>query len=327
MIKKLDSIAALTTLAVLSVTVVTGCGSGSAGPSKNADGSTTVKVGTLPISALAPLYLGMEKGIFKRHKIHIEPQVAQSGASIIPAVVSGQQQFGFANCVSLMAGHDKGLPLRIVAQGSEAGPGASQKFEGVIVSKNSQIRKPADLAGKTIAVNALNDIGGLLISGALQKQGVNASSIKYSEIGFPNVNAAVDSGRVDAAYQTEPFLGQAMQSGDRVILYQYPVLGNQITIGNYFTSKTFASKNPQVVKQFRDAINESLSYATGHPSEVRQAVTTFTKIPKMAAEKMVLPSWRTDLDPKQNGLDLVGQLAVQNGLIKKQPNFGEFIEH
>jgi NitT/TauT family transport system substrate-binding protein len=312
-------------LAVLATTVLAGCGTGS-GTSTNADGTTTIKVGTLPISALAPLYLGAEKGIFGRHKLKIEPQVAQSGASIIPAVVSGQQQFGFANCVSLMVGRDKGLPLKIVSQGSGAGPGESQKFEGVIVSKSSPIRTPADLAGKTIAVNAVNDIGGLLIGGALAKQGVDPKSIKYVEIGFPNVNAAVDAGRVDAAYQTEPFLDQAVHDGDRVVLYQYPVLADQITIANYFTSEAFASKNPEVVKEFRDAMNESLTYAAAHPAEVRQVVTTFTKIPKEAADSMVLPAWNTDLDPNRNGLDLVGQLAASTGLISKQPDFGEFIE-
>lgn len=326
-IPALAALVTLSTLSTLSAAALTGCGSGSTGSTASKDGSglTAVKVGVLPIAALAPLYLGVEKGVFRRHGLKLEPQVTQSGAAIVPAVVSGQQQFGFANPVTLMTAREKGLPLKIVGQGSQAGPGKSKEFEGVIVKKDSPIRKPADLAGKTVAVNALNNIGGLLISGALQKQGVDAKSIKFMEIGFPDANAALEAGRVDAAYQTEPFLYQAKQAGHRVVLYQYPALAERITIANYFTGERFAKQNPKAVAGFRAAINESLQYATAHPDEVRRIVTTFTKIPAAVAKEMTLPGWSPDPDPRSNGLDLVGRLAVEAGLIKKQPDFGELI--
>jgi NitT/TauT family transport system substrate-binding protein len=288
---------------------------------------TTVKVGVLPISALAPLYLGMERGIFERHGLELEPEVAQSGAAIVPAVISGQQQFGFANVVSLMVAHDKGLPVKIVAKGSQAGPGASQRFEGVIVKGDGPIRTPADLAGKTVSVNAINDIGGLLINGALERVGVDPRSIRFLELGFPDANAAVDAGRVDGAYQTEPFLSQAVQAGDRVVLYQYPKLGREITIASYFTSDKYAQENPEVVREFRAAMDESLTYATAHEDEVRQVVTTFTRIPAEAARTMTLPGWDPNLDPSTNGLDLVAQLATQSGLVRTAPNFDELIVH
>ncbi|HEY4277229.1 MAG TPA: ABC transporter substrate-binding protein [Conexibacter sp.] len=317
--------------ALLLAFVVSACGSDSGSSSATAssgggDGKlTTVKVGTLPISALAPLYLGIERGIFRRHGLDVQPQIAQSGAAIVPAVVSGDQQFGFANVVSVMVAKDKGLPIRIVAQGSQAGPGPSQRFEGVIVKKGSDITSPSDLAGKTMAVNAVNDIGGLLIEGALERDGVDTSSIRFVEIGFPDANTAVDAGRVDAAYQTEPFLSQAVAAGDRVVLYQYPTLGREITIGSYFTGDQYAQQNPQVVREFRDAMNESLQYATAHDDEARQAVTTFTRIPPAAVRAMTMPSFNTDLDPESSGLSLIGQLAVQQRLIRTAPDFDQLI--
>ena len=306
---------------------LTACGSGTSGSAASTDdaGVTTVRIGVMPIAALAPLYLGMERGVFERHKLKLEPQVTQSGAAIVPAVVSGEQHFGFGNPVTLMTAREKGLPLKIVAQGSLAGPGESQKFEGVIVRGDGPVRRPADLAGRTVAVNALNNIGGLLISGALRKLGVDTTAIKFMEIGCPDANAALESGRVDAAYQTEPFLHQAVQAGHRVVLYQYPVLAERITIANYFTSEPFAERNAETVARFRKAIDESLEYASAHPADVRKIVTTFTKIPSAAAAKMTLPGWSPDLDPESNGLDLVARLAVEEGLLKERPDFGELI--
>lgn len=324
MFTRRESIRAVAALAALPM-ALSACGSGSSGVSADESGLSTVKIGVMPIAALAPLYLGVEKGVFERHGLKLEPRVSQSGAAIVPAVVSGQQHFGFANPVTLMMGREKGLPLKIVAQASQAGPGKSQKFEGVIVKGDGPIKEPADLAGKTIAVNSLNNIGGLLISGALQKKGVDPESIKFMEVGFPDVNAAIEAGRVDAAYQTEPFLYQAKQAGHRVVLYQYPALAERITIANYFTSEQFAKENPKLVEGFQAAVNESIEYATAHPDEVRRIVTTFTKIPAAVAKEMTLPGWSPELDPKVNGLDLVGRLAVEQGLLKQPPDFGELI--
>lgn len=318
--RRLAAVAACLALALAA------CGGDDEGGGGSAqEGPTTVKVGVLPISALAPLYLGIEKGFFADERLRIEPQVAQAGSALVPSVLSGEAQFAFANVVSLLIASGKGLPIKVIAQGSQAGPGPSSRFEAVITSKRSGIRKPADLAGKTVAVNALNNIGGLMISGALEKLGVDASRVRYTEIPFPEVNAAVDAGRVDAAYQTEPFLTQARRDGHRVVLEQYPTLAPKVPIAAYFTSERYLKQNPEVVQRFRSAMNRSLQYAAAHEREARAIVSTFTKIPPGAARNMVLPAWSTDLDPRRSGLELVADLAREQGLVKERIDLGRLI--
>lgn len=289
------------------------------------EGPTTVKVGVLPISALAPLYLGIEKGFFADGGLRVEPHVAQAGSALVPSVVSGEAQFAFGNVVSLLIASGKGLPVKIVAQGSQAGPGASSRFEAVITSKRSGIRRPADLAGKTVAVNALNNVGGLMISGALQKLGVDAGRIRYTEIPFPEVNAALDAGRVDAAYQTEPFLTQARRDGHRVVLEQYPTLAPKVPIAAYFTSERYMKESPEVVQRFRAAMNRSLQYAAAHEREARAIVPKFTKMPSALARDIVMPSWSTDLDPRRSGLQLVADLAREQGLVEEKVDLGRLV--
>jgi NitT/TauT family transport system substrate-binding protein len=320
------------------VVALAACGSSSSDSSASSGGSgsmpsgsdsaasdsgklTKLKVGVLPISAMAPLYLGQERGIFARHGLDIEPVVAQSGAAIVPAVLSGDQQFGFANVVSLMVARDKGLPMKIVAQGSSSGPGPSQRFEAVIVKGDSPIRSPRDLEGKTMSVNALNDIGGVVISAALQKLGVDTRTIRFVEIGFPDANAALDAGRIDAAYQGEPFLRQALDSGDRAVLYQDPVLGRQVAVADYFTSEQEQQQNPDVVRAFRAAMDESLEYANAHEDEAREITTRITSVPESIAQRMVMPGWDPNLDPDTSGLSLVGDLALRAGLIRRAPDY------
>ena len=70
----------------------------------------------LPITNVAPLYVGIDKGFFKKEKLKVDPQVSEGGAATVPAVLSGDQQIAYSTNVSLVTASSKGLPVRIVAQ-------------------------------------------------------------------------------------------------------------------------------------------------------------------------------------------------------------------
>ncbi|CAM5384527.1 hypothetical protein STENM327S_00221 [Streptomyces tendae] len=46
-----------------------------------------------------------------------------------------------------------------------------------------------------------------------------------------------------------------------------------------------------MVKKFQQATAESIAYADAHPDEVRQIITTYTKIPPSLLEQVTLPKW------------------------------------
>uniref|UniRef100_UPI00117789CC ABC transporter substrate-binding protein n=1 Tax=Crossiella equi TaxID=130796 RepID=UPI00117789CC len=54
----------------------------------------------------------------------------------------------------------------------------------------------------------------------------------------------------------------------------------KMTVAAYFTSGKLQKEQPDLVKRFTEAANESLSYAQAHPDEARQAITGYTKITK-----------------------------------------------
>src|SRR4051812_50072632 len=90
-----------------------GCG-GSSGGGGGKGKPATLKVGVIPIADVAPLYLGIQKGFFKEQKLTIKPQLAEGGAAITPAVVSGDFQIGFSNTISLLIAASKKLPIQII---------------------------------------------------------------------------------------------------------------------------------------------------------------------------------------------------------------------
>lgn len=296
------------------------------GAGGSGDETATIKVGALPIAACAPLYLGVEKGFFEAEGIRVEAELAPTGAAILPAINAGELQFGFSSVPALMQAATQGLPIKIVAQGSQAGPGESSHFEGVLVKQDGSIQTPEDLEGATVAVNSIESIGPLLINAALAELGVDSSKVNYTEISFSEANIALDQDRVDAVYQTEPFLTQAQRGGEvRVLMYHYEEVAPQVTIATYFTTGEFAEQNPDLVARFQKAMNRSLRYASEHPEEARATVLTFTEIPEDLAKTMVLPGWDTELDPGKNGLNIVADLAVAEGSVDKRPDLQEMI--
>ena len=104
--------------------VLTSCGGGEDAPADgdNAaeDGELTqVSIGVIPIVDVAPIYLGAKEGIFEEHGLELDLTLAQGGAAIIPAVQSGDFDFGFSNVTSLVIGQSQGLPLQLVAPGPQ----------------------------------------------------------------------------------------------------------------------------------------------------------------------------------------------------------------
>jgi hypothetical protein len=108
-------------LALLLVVLAAALGACGGGDDDAARGSgpepATLKVGVIPIADVAPLYLGMDKGFFRQERLTIEPQLAEGGAAITPAIVSGKLQFGFSNTISLLIAASKHLRCRSSPRG------------------------------------------------------------------------------------------------------------------------------------------------------------------------------------------------------------------
>jgi NitT/TauT family transport system substrate-binding protein len=309
-------VAALAVLGCLGALAACG-GNDDSGGSK-AGAPATIKVGTIPIGDVAPLYLGIKKGFFKQEELTIQPQAAQGGAAIVPAVLSGSDQIGFSNVTSLMIAASKGLPVQIISQGVLAGADRSHAFDALLVPKGSSIRNAKQLEGKTVAVNNLNNVGPLTINTALSKMGVDYTKIKYIEVDFPDMPAALASKRVPAAWMVEPFVSQAKAAGATVLATPFEQTAPNLTIATYFASKKYIASHQDVIARFVRAMNKSLEYAQSHPDEVRTIVPTYTKIPPAAAAHMTLATWKADLNKPT--IQLTGKLAEKYGYVKSVPS-------
>ncbi len=309
----------LAILVLAAAALLAGCG-GDDGPGGGEPGKpVALKVGVLPIADVAPVYLGIDKGFYREENLAIEPQVAAGGAAIVPSVVSGDFQFGFSNIVSPIIAGGKGLPIQIIAAGSQAGDDDSK----VLVNEDSPIRGPKDLEGKKIAVNTLNNIGTVTLNNTLEKEGVDISTLQFVEIDFPDMQAALEADRVDAIWEKEPFITRAEEAGAREIINPYTSTAARLAVGVYFSSRRYIEQNRDVVDRFVRATKRSLEFAESNPGEVRRIITESTQTPPEVAKVMDLPHWSSELNPRHTRL--LTDLTVKYGLVDEKPDLTELI--
>ncbi len=108
-----------------------------------------------------------------------------------------------------------------------------------------------------------------MIKAALDKSGVDSSSVKLLAMPFPTMRTALANGQVDAVWTPEPFMSQILSDGGRIVMAPGPVLGKYWPIGCYAARNEWVRKNPGLMQKFRTAMNQSLIYAQSHPDEIR----------------------------------------------------------
>lgn len=280
----------------------------------------TLTVGLIPIVDVAPIYLGVKQGFFEEQKLTLNLKLAQGGAAIIPAAVSGDYQFGFSNLISEILAQQRGLKLKIVSQGTQAGTDPNSD-SWAILTVNPAITQCKDLEGKTIAVNTLKNIGEVSIKAACDKGGVDVSKFKLIEMNFPNMLPALQSKQIDAMWTAEPFTTQAKLAGARVLSYNMVAVAPKLTVATYFATAEYAAQSPAIVRRFVAALNKSLDYANAHTAEVRAIVNTYTKIPNATLQAMVLPYWSHDLN--KPSIVMLADLMVKYGLMPSKPDLNQ----
>ncbi len=303
-------------LALLAVAVVA-CGDDDGG---GADGGpASIRVSDTAGVPSAFLEYGVQEGFFRKRDLDVEVQPSQGGATVVPAVVSGDVDIGGSNLVSVLLAQDKDIPVKIVAPGTFVD--GDRDFAAIVVAKDSDIRAPADLEGKTLAVNTLKNVAEVTARASLEKQGVDTSKIELTEVDFPDMTAAVEQGRVDAAFAIEPFVTQATAGGNRIV--DRPYLGTRpgLQIGCYFASERYLAENEDVVMRFREGVGETAEAIAADPKAFREFLPEASEIPPPAAQQVILPVWKASSDAES--LELTAELMQRYGVTPDKPDTSE----
>jgi NitT/TauT family transport system substrate-binding protein len=263
-------------VAAVTLALATGCaGGGSTAASPKLE-KTNLTVAVVPALDSAGFFIALDQGLFAKQGLHVKFVPAVSSDTVIAGQMAGKYDITAGNYVSYIqaqaAGHAN---LDIFAEGSVMEQGAQELY----TMPDSSIKTLGQLEGKTVAINAPDNVLYLLTVSVLAEHGLSARGIRFvTTYNFPQIPAELKAGAVDAAVLPEPFASIAEENDGAVPLADlnqgattnFPVEG-------YVASKQWAKQNPNTLAAFYTALEQGQQIADTNRSAVEKAMEDLPK--------------------------------------------------
>jgi len=215
----------------------------------------------------APFFLGKARGYFEKEGIDLDIQEGRGSGVTVQAVAAGTADFGYADVATMIKAASKGAPVIAVGVALQTSPMSVMGF----ADKN--IRKPADVKGKTVAVtpgDSMSQIWPLF----LKKTGLKDSDFKTVSGDAQTKLNAVMTGQADLLLGY--VMDQAIKLQDATHRKVYPIrfadYGVNMVSSGIIVQKDYLKSKPDLVKRFLRAATRSLEDAAKHPDEAVDAM-------------------------------------------------------
>jgi NitT/TauT family transport system substrate-binding protein len=258
---------------------------------------TTIRVASNPVGDVVPLLYAQSSGLLRNAGLDVQLQKATNGSAVAAALAGNAIDIGKLSSVALINAHAHGVPITILFPDRlhTFGPLAETQ---IVVAPDSPIHTGKDLNGKTISVGALKDstwIGARLF---IDTAGGDSSTVKFVEVPFAAVAAAVVAGRVDAGVSNDPYLKQSVGANQvRALGDLLGALGAKFLETAWTATADYIAANRDVVTRFVRVIRVAQAWCNAHPAEAADMTATFTGIDRatVAAAHNV---FATSADPR-----------------------------
>jgi NitT/TauT family transport system substrate-binding protein len=266
--------------ALAAAALATACGSSSADSAPA--GPISITVGALPIVDNVSVYLAQQQGYFRQQGLNVTIKTVTQSTLALPDLLHGSVDIiTGANYVSFFRAQAKGIiSLKILADGEDCVTGTHV----VLALPHSGITTPANLAGKTVAVNILDDVQTMMTDETLKADAVNTMP-HYVAIPFADMPAALARHQVQAIYEVEPYKAGAENTlGANTILDTCTGYNAHLPIAGAVTTATWAGQHPGIARAFQRAIANAAQLADTNRAVVEKAVVRFFHVsPQIAA--------------------------------------------
>jgi NitT/TauT family transport system substrate-binding protein len=275
-----------------------------------------IRLSTIPSFDNAAFELARAKGFFQEQGLALDATPTAGGSTGIPALVAGQLEFASSNIVTILIAAARGLNPVIVAAGDTTGD-APPDLAGLVAKKGASFKTGKDLEGKTIALNARNNILWLYAREWVEKTGGDPAKVMFIEVPFPQMVDAVQNGRVDAAMLVEPFLSAAVKGGIiQSVGWPYSDVQKRIPVAEFVTTKAYADANPDIIARFTKAYDKGVDWTNRNSDtvEFRKIVSAYTHVPEDRIADAAKPVFVTKMNI--SGVEQLAALMKKHGLLQ-----------
>jgi len=278
-------------ISVLAVLAGAGCGSRQAGTA--AVEKRDLVIAAAPTASSAGLYVAQREGFFRAAGLNVKIVSIGSAADVTSGLPGGVDVLSGAYAGLIEAQVHGAGRFHILADGYAGAPSVDQ----IVVLPGSGITAASQLAGRAVAVNALNSVAALLVSSTLESQGVPPSKVHLVAMPFAAMPSALKSRRVDAAYLTEPYLSQTeVGSGGEDLIDVNAGATQNFPIDGYAATVAWCRRYPRTAAAVARAIDRGQALADTNRPLVESVLNAYTSISAQTAAIMALGNFPTTVE-------------------------------
>jgi NitT/TauT family transport system substrate-binding protein len=277
---------------------------------------STIRVAVTKAIDTGPLYVGIEKDLFKKAGLIIEPVPVDGGGAAIQKMIGRDGvDIAYATYGSTFIAQSQNAAqrrggLKLVADSSTAGPECAL----VVAPPGSRVKDIKDLATAKIAVTDTSSLTVPMIRSTLKTNGVDDRKVQWVQTTLGETAAALATGRVDAAFVVEPFieLAKTLAGANRIVDVAQGRTLNMAAAG-YATTGDFAAANPKAIDAFQRVMRKATDLAIADRSLLEGTAVRYSKVDRDMAKRMpVMPTLQSTLDATriQRAADLLKEFGI-----------------
>jgi NitT/TauT family transport system substrate-binding protein len=255
------------------------------------------------------------------------PKMFQGFPEIKEALISNKVQAAFIVAPLAIALKSQGVPIKVVYLGHRYG-------SAVVVRKDGPIKTFADMRGHVIAIPSRFSDERLIVFRAMKAFGIKPNEIKMVEMAPPDVAGALAAKAIDAFSMGEPFPSQAEMAGFGRVLFNAREYWPDYMSCVLVVRQDMIDQRPDAVQVLVDGIARSgLWLEKGKPYRENAADFVgrfyYNQNPALLRWALTNPLNRvtySPLAPRKADFDLVRDLMIETGVLKKKIEFEEYVD-
>jgi NitT/TauT family transport system substrate-binding protein len=259
-----------------------------------AQASRTVRIGIEASDTFGEPMFGLDAGIFGRAGLTVTLTILPAAGAIAAAVAGGALDAGLTDAIVLANAFNRGVALTALAASGLFRSG--DPTSGLCVLKTAPQRTAKSFEGQAIAVGTLVSLTSISLRMWLAHNGADVASVRFVEMPFGDMPAALGRRTVAGAYFAEPLLTQ--NAADiTLIAIPYSAIADSFPISLVVAGRAWLAQNPDLGRRLAGAIYETARWANQNRDRTAPILAKYSQLELELIRRMRRTPFATSLEP------------------------------
>lgn len=296
------------------------CASGALSPAHALDKLRVGKAQAQPFT-FAPLDIGIEEGIFKKHNLDIEATAFPGSANLQRGIA--------ADAIDIAVG--SGPELAFIAKGNPELAVAAMANQPallcLITQKDGPVKTVADLKGKLVSVSTVGSLTAWLVKELSRQQGWGPDGIRMAELGAtPPQVAALRTNQTNGMVTDIAGAYKLQEDGIARIVVHFGDIVKDFHIHVIFASNKIIAQHPDQVREFLAGWFETIAFMHKNKAVAVKIGARVGNVSEEIENKVydeVMPTFSNDGKFNPKALAVLAHSFVELGTLPKEPDMSK----